>query len=616
MFDLQSIIISNFRSYYGKHEFTFPKKPGLYYLTGLNVAEPALGANGAGKSTLLDAITWVLFGHTTRGLKANEVLSWDSTTGAAVTLDLLVGKNALCVQRTQKPNGLFLNGKPVDQTELQTHIRLNYDSFMYSIINAQFGQSFFSLKPSAKLTLFSDIMTLDYWLKCSDEALKIARDQESVLSELKDEISNKEGKIEVLLDDVEQLIKDEAAFNDTREAEVVDLRNEVSNVYKRMNSLRGKFDNLNDEKRKITKQYRLLKEKVGASKSKLDDLLGYLSEIAKQRNKFTFEKNLVDDRKKVIGLMKGTCPTCIQKINESYRKHLLAVDMNRLAQLEISFKNNGNASAGIQQEIVKCKLGLESETSDLSKLQAEIHDLTTQQATTKERIVAEGFKQDDLSVQLRKLSQEKNPFTEMRKTKKTKTAELRKKVAEAKADMQALEADFHATKYWVKGFKRVRLFIIEQAFKTLEIEVNNSLAQLGMLNWQITFDIERENKTGGITKGFVVFVKGPANAEPVRWENWSGGETQRLQLAGDLGLANLIMQQNGLTSTIEFYDEPSTHLSPEGMIDLANMLHDRAVNEGKRVWIVDHASITNFGEFEGIITARKDENGSTIAIST
>ena len=98
----------------------------------------------------------------------------------------------------------------------------------------------------------------------------------------------------------------------------------------------------------------------------------------------------------------------------------------------------------------------------------------------------------------------------------------------------------------------------------------------------------------------------------MRWESWSGGESQRLQLAANLGLSNLIMQQAGLINTIEFFDEPSIHLSPEGMMDLANLLHDRAINEDKRIWIVDHAAITNFGEFRGVITVRKTKNGSQL----
>src|SRR5882724_12921083 len=170
MFKFNSIILDNFRSYVGIHEFKFPQTVGLYYFTGKNLSEPSLGANGSGKSTFLDAITWCLYGLTTRKLKASEVLPWDSDTGCSVTLELTVGQQQLQIKRTQKPNSLLLNDKPVDQTELETYIRLNFDSFLYSVINAQFGQSFFSLTPSAKLTLFSDIMGLDFWLQKSEAA--------------------------------------------------------------------------------------------------------------------------------------------------------------------------------------------------------------------------------------------------------------------------------------------------------------------------------------------------------------------------------------------------------------------------------------------------------------
>jgi hypothetical protein len=75
------------------------------------------------------------------------------------------------------------------------------------------------------------------------------------------------------------------------------------------------------------------------------------------------------------------------------------------------------------------------------------------------------------------------------------------------------------------------------------------------------------------------------------------------------------MQQAGLRSTIEFYDEPSTHLSDVGLLDLADMLHERAINEGKTIWIVDHTAVSNYGEFEGIIKVVKNEHGSKISQS-
>lgn len=83
-------------------------------------------------------------------------------------------------------------------------------------------------------------------------------------------------------------------------------------------------------------------------------------------------------------------------------------------------------------------------------------------------------------------------------------------------------------------------------------------------------------------------------------------------MAGDLGLANLIMERAGLTSTVEFYDEPSRHLSQEGLLDLAESLCQRAESQGKRVFLVDH-NVIDFSGFAGTITVVKDDHGSRLA---
>ncbi len=181
--------------------------------------------------------------------------------------------------------------------------------------------------------------------------------------------------------------------------------------------------------------------------------------------------------------------------------------------------------------------------------------------------------------------------------------------ATAKASIAQLNEEHSAVSFWVGGFKRVRLFIVETTLRQLEVEVNNSLADLGLTDWRIEFDVERENKSGSITKGFVVFVYAPGHAEPVRWESWSGGETQRLRLAGALGLANLIMEQAGLVSQVEFYDEFSTHMSEEGIQDTLQTLHDRAHSLGRQIWVIDHNSL-DFGGFSGTLTIIKDTEGS------
>src|ERR1700693_674936 len=139
MLKLHRLKLNNFRSYRGTHTFQFPTANGLYFLTGKN--KTSLGSNGAGKSTFLDAITWVLYGRTTRGLKANEIITWGENNCQA-ELDLTVAKARLTVKRTQKPNGLYLDNKPVDQADLEKHLRLNLESFLCTVIKPQFGESF------------------------------------------------------------------------------------------------------------------------------------------------------------------------------------------------------------------------------------------------------------------------------------------------------------------------------------------------------------------------------------------------------------------------------------------------------------------------------------------
>jgi DNA repair exonuclease SbcCD ATPase subunit len=185
-----------------------------------------------------------------------------------------------------------------------------------------------------------------------------------------------------------------------------------------------------------------------------------------------------------------------------------------------------------------------------------------------------------------------------------------KAITGLKAEIDTLNEDHTAIGYWVTGFKRVRLFIVEETLRQLELEINNSLASLGLLDWHIELDVERENKSGGITKGFTVLVHAPGAPGPVKFESYSGGETQRLRLAGDLGMANLIMERAGLHNTIEFFDEPSQHLSQEGVLDLAETLQQRATDLGRRLFIIEHQLLDY--PYAGVITVTKDANGSWV----
>lgn len=593
MFDLCSITLTNFRSYLGTHEFEFPKPVGLYYFTGKNLSEPALGANGSGKSTFLDAITWCLYGLTTRKLKANEVLPWDSDVSCTVTLNLIIGKQELQVKRTQKPNSLLLNDKPIDQIELETHIRLNFDSFLYAVINTQFGQSFFSLKPSDKLTLFSDIMRLDFWLGKSEVANSRVIGLKFQAEELEKAISIASSLKDLVKKDL-IVYRNSSNIDDNNRIIKIKLKTkELNHTIDRAVSLDEKLADIKHENRHNLKKLERLR----------DQWLSDVQKTSRDKSEAIGKIKVYEEQYADFENLKDGCPLCLQKVDKNHLSSLTYDLLSRIKALKGLLGAIDDDHQMIMKNLIKTngKIGaLVNEMNEVKDREAEIKMIDEKISRIENEI-------DDLT-------QDENPWAHLIAQKGHQLTHLETSVSIDSKTLETCQAELSAAQFWVKGFKRVRLFIIEQAFRTLEIEINNSLTQLGMPDWQVSFDVERENKSGGMTKGFVVFIKSPANTEPVRWESWSGGETQRLQLAGDLGLSNLIMHQHGLSNTIEIYDEPSTHLSSEGMLDLANMLYERAISENKRIWIVDHTAITNFGEFEGTITAMKDHNGSTITL--
>ena len=576
MFALHDISITNFRAYKGIHKFEFPYEPGLYFFGGINLNDK-IGANGAGKSTFLDAIVWCLYGRTSRGLKANDVISWGAKS-CSVTLTLTIGDTSYQIKRTQKPNGLFIDTKPIDQAELEKYIRLNFDSFLHSVLNAQFGISFFSLSPTEKLNRFSHIMDLNVWLQKSDDASEYSEELKIlILRELDslENLKNQKKNVQNSINDIKSQIQD---YKSNKAIKLAHLKQEI---------LKAKTDleGLNPDR-----AIDLTKNELARLNCTLEAHLRNISDVVKEKAKY-------EGRLQELKIPSGTCPTCHQVIDQDHEK----VHTRKIAALA--------------DEIVICEEDLESYKKGLIRTKSKISSVNARLDSFYEEKSRKQSLKDQvkrLQDQFYEIKDEANPWVPYLNVKSNDLKIVLKSIKNIQSKLEINRTVYESAKFWIKGFRRIRLYIIEQTFRQLEIEVNNSLTQLGMPDWQITFDIERENKSGGMTKGFVVFIKSPHNKTPVRWENWSGGETQRLQLAGDLGLANLIMTQAGLNNTIEFYDEPSTHLSQEGMLDLANLLHERALDEGKCIWIVDHTTITNFGDFKGVITARKDKNGSSI----
>jgi DNA repair exonuclease SbcCD ATPase subunit len=203
----------------------------------------------------------------------------------------------------------------------------------------------------------------------------------------------------------------------------------------------------------------------------------------------------------------------------------------------------------------------------------------------------------------------RNPFREqIRELKKQKQeVELRRKELQAKADKLIRQSE--RVRFWVKGFKDVRLYIIEEITQELELVTNSMLQDLGLTDWWVRYSIEKETKAGTIKRGLNVEILSPDNDAPVKWENWSGGESQRLRIIGALALSEVLLNHAGVSVDLEILDEPSNHLSTHGVRDVVEFLSDRAKHLHRQIFFVDHMAVES-DQFTSVITVVKTEQGS------
>jgi DNA repair exonuclease SbcCD ATPase subunit len=307
----------------------------------------------------------------------------------------------------------------------------------------------------------------------------------------------------------------------------------------------------------------------------------------------------------------GQCPVCRQKVTKLHIK-------NTTGDLRTSIKKSSALLNDLQVSISSLTKAINKKKDSVMVLAQEHTRIAEKyQATVsklsdlKSAIASTTAESNSLIKEINSLKNGQNPHKETIRESKDRIERLKDEIHKLKGEMSTLEEAHEIASFWVNGFKKVRLLVIEDTLQQLEVETNNNLVQLGLIGWSVRFDIERENKSGGLTSGFTVMINSPEYNEPVKWEAWSGGEKQRLRLAGALGLSNLIMDRAGLTSRIEFYDELSRHLSPEGIDDMLDTLCQRASDFGRKIWLVDHQS-HDFGDFAGKLTITKTDAGSQL----
>jgi DNA repair exonuclease SbcCD ATPase subunit len=594
----------NFKAFSGKHQLPLDL-PGVTFVCGENQVEPRLESNGASKSSLWDALCWCLYGKTPGGLRNPDVIPWNKKGPTSVKVCTQVNTKPHEICRSINPNRLLLDGKEVGQDAIDTLI-CGFELFTNTVLLAQGEDLFFDRVPTAKMVLFSDTLQLERWDLRSKAAAKATEDAEAVVQELQEEqraTTSALQELNDLLADVKTKADDWAAKARTAAREATKrvglLQQQYDAKFSQLAGAQLREDGASTELKSLNSEAGKLREEISTVRTKIGIAEANAETVAEQ----------IDDCRKELGLLMRAkvCPTCGQSVRPAnlaqHKKHL----EDKLRELQVIPRavpaKLTNALTLLQQRLSSTASYIESFQAKADGAEAEVGRLQPEVAALKAQL--------DEQRRVAK-AEATNPFTDQ-------IAQLAKRKKELVEDIASLEKDTNTAsqrveqhKFWIKGFKDIKLQLIEDVLQELELVTNSMLEQVGLVDWQIRYDIERETKSGSVQRVLNVQINSPRSSGFVKWESWSGGERQRLRLIGALALADVLLAHAGVQTNLEILDEPAVYWSGHGVQELCAFLAERARDQSKSIYYTEH-SAQQSAHFSQVLTVVRDEQGAYIA---
>lgn len=580
------ITIRNFKSYVGEHTFKLDRKPGLYFISGKNLCEPALAANGAGKSGLWDALLWCLFEVTADDNRpAGSILPWASGASPCVQVEF----NGQVIRRTRKPNELVhidSKGKEciITNGDVEAYLGLSEDMFRRAVIVDQFTKLFLDLKAEQQAELFNESVDVRQLLNGGETANKTSKELGAKLVKAELQIAQIEAVIAQLNNQVHEAGDKANAFELTQARDVKRLRSENTKVVGAL----AKHDEAKPGNLSIKKAPKTLFAKEEHALREADKRVAAADVDLTQ-----LEDRLADYDES------DCCPTCKQPwpVSRETKESLGLAIKSAQGMLDLCLKDVDFARVRLN----KCKVVVEGHAAaKLAALEA---------WETQRRPLAAAA--ENAASELRSREKAANPYVQEEDRLRKQLGLKREALADLKKAHVGAAAEKDIADAWETGFKVIRLDVIDTVLDELGDAVNRHAAALGLEDWRIEFATERETQAGTTALGFTATLYPPDATEPVRWKSYSGGERQRWQLAMTFGLSEVLLARAGVEPNIEVFDEPTRGLSEEGVDHLLETLAERARDLGRVIFITDHHAMTS-GAFAGHFLVTKDANGSRI----
>lgn len=606
MTDLEfaSLTIENFTVFTKPQKLSFGRLGlGLTFMQAFNKVEPDLGSNGSGKSSVFDAFKWCLYGKTIDGRRGTDVRPWsDPKAHTYVTLVVYVNDEKRIIERSTKTNGLTLDDKVVTQDEIIRLIGITEAMFDYAVVIGQGAEMFFELTPGAKMAMLSEAIDLSNWDKHSENAKARRDDLFKAQGEAKAQIAILEQVLADLKRDRDDVAAKAVEWDDRQSAALAEAKKDMSKNIEVLDQWRielGRHD----------LDYEAAETELRAAASKVTEVAKKLREAQTVYDRASDRLQAADAK---LADLKDTtfeesCPTCGATINHKTRRDHEKKLREEIKDQEDECDDAYQAAKDAGIVMADLKTALDKHEADVTTYRRKSDDAidarTRKQTQVSELAATVAFnkKQADLK-------QERNPYDDLARDIKARIRTTIDTLKELDAVEELAAVKANRNDYWVKNFKTIKLHLLEEFLNELEVVTQDTLPRLGLVGWDIRITMEKETKSG-VNVALHVMIRKPEWDKPVKWEAFSGGEAQRLKLAGAIALSDTLLQHAGVRTDLMVLDEPTQHLSPEGVGDLVDTLIE--VGRNRQMILIDHTARQS-NRFANTVTVTRNRDGSTI----
>ena len=532
-----------------------------------------IGANGSGKSTMLDALCFALFNRPFRQIKKEQIVNTINNADTVVELEFQVGTKNFKIIRGIKPaifeiysDGILQNqnASSVDyQKILEDQIlRLNYRAFkQIAVLGSSSYQPFMQMRPRHRREVVEEILDI----RVLTHMDSLTRNQQTELGkqivEARHQVDIIESKHELQTKHFNELKNRSSGDSDIKKAKLQENKDATESYLRKSERLEEEYKEL-EISVSTRPQYETKLKQLEKLETKIEQNLK-----THERNLEFFEQN-------------DNCPTCTQKIEETFRDKKIEQERTVVVTLNQGMKDLMAELAKTETKITEfngISNKLYENKIDLSKVESSLKELKRfSDSLHNEILLLDGKNEDDKDI-------EKSLVDLQEQLKQTKLELVR--ITEEKKYLDVARE--------ILSDRGAKAKIIKKYLPIMNSLINQHLQAMDFF---VSFYLDEEFKEEVKSR----------HRDTFDYNNFSEGEKMRIDLALVFTWRAIAKMKNSANTNLLILDEIfDSSLDGQGTDDFFKIVR----NMGKEnIFIISHKGDILFDKFTNIIQFKKEHN--------